>query len=45
MEKKNKNFIFPEALIVSFTDEDIITSSSDVGLWYGEKEGDEFFDA
>ena len=38
MEKKN--YIIPEAIIVEFLNEDIITDSETAGGWYGEQPGD-----
>lgn len=43
MEKK-KIFEYPEALIVEFNADDIILTSGDVGVWWGGKDGDEFWD-
>lgn len=43
MEEK-KLFMIPEALIVCFDNEDIITGSGDIDEWWAEKEGDEWWD-
>ena len=43
MEEK-KVFIIPEAIIVNFNNDDIVTASGDVDLWWGGKEGDEWWD-
>ena len=40
MKKNNKKFECPEAIIVTFNDEDIILTSGTFGDWWGEQPGD-----
>lgn len=43
MENKKK-FLIPEAILIDFSNEDIITGSGDLDEYWGGNEGDEYQD-
>lgn len=43
MRDENK-FVIPEAIIISFSEDDVIVTSGTLGEWWGNNPGDEYHD-